>query len=96
MTVRIADDAENDLIRGARFHDSLEQGLGSYFIDSLFSDIDSLSLYAGIHAKVWGYYRLLSQRLPYAVYYSIDHDLLVIHAVLDCRQDPDRAWERLG
>ena len=53
MTIRIDDDAEDDLVRGANFYDSLKPGLGSYFIDSLFSDIDSLSLYAGIHSKVW-------------------------------------------
>ncbi|TVR70623.1 MAG: type II toxin-antitoxin system RelE/ParE family toxin [Spirochaetaceae bacterium] len=82
-------------VDGARFYDSLEHGLGDYFIDSLLSDIDSLLLYAGIHVKVWGYYRLLSQRFPYAVYYSLEDDLVRIHAVLDCRQDPERIRKRI-
>jgi hypothetical protein len=95
MRIAISDDAENDLVDGARFYDSLEHGLGGYFIDSLLSDIDSLLLYAGIHVKVWGYYRLLSQRFPYAVYYSLEDDLVRIHAVLDCRQDPDKTRNRI-
>jgi plasmid stabilization system protein ParE len=61
----------------------------------LLSDIDSLRLYAGIHAKTWGYYRLLSQRFPYAVYYTLENDTVPIHAVLDCRQDPERVQRRV-
>ena len=49
MNIQILDDAEQDLIDGFNFYDSQEFGLGDYFLDSLFSDIDSLHLYAGIH-----------------------------------------------
>ena len=50
MKLRILDAASQDLIDGYRFYEKQEAGLGSYFLDSLFSDIDSLQLYAGIHA----------------------------------------------
>lgn len=95
MKILISAEAEKDLIDGARFYDSLEYGLAEYFVDSLLSDIDSLHVYAGIHAKIWGYHRLLSQRFPYAVYYSMEDDLLRIHAVLDCRQDPQKTQNRV-
>lgn len=66
-----------------------EEGLGAYFLDSLFSDIDSLALYAGIHRKVLGFHRLLSKRFPYAVYYQIESgNEAVVYRVLDCRQNP--------
>ena len=65
------------------------EGLGEYFFDSLFSDIDSLVLYAGIHPKVFGYHRLLSRRFPYAVYYTREDDLAVVWRVLDLRRHPD-------
>ena len=95
MRILVSTDAEKDLVDGARFYDSLEYGLGDYFIDSLSSDLDSLLLYAGIHGQVWGYYRMLSQRFPYAIYYSLEDDLIRIHAVLDCRQDPDKIQKRI-
>jgi plasmid stabilization system protein ParE len=95
MRILISADAEDDLVDGARFYNSIESGLGDRFIDSLLSDIDTLHSYAGIHTKVWGYYRLLSQRFPYAVYYSLEDDLLHIHAVLDCRQDPQKTQKRI-
>ena len=62
--------------------------MGEYFLDSLFSDIDSLALYAGIHRKVSGFHRLLSKRFPYAIYYQFDGRNAIVYRVLDLRQDP--------
>ena len=96
MRVLISDDAEQDLIDGSRFYESQSPGLGEYFLDTLFADIESLRLHAGIHARHFGYFRLLSGRFPYAVYYRFDGDQTVeIRAVLDCRRDPARIRDRL-
>ena len=57
----------------------------------LFSDIDSLMLYAGIHRQVLGFHRMLSRRFPWAVYYRFDAaGAVVVYRVLDCRQDPGK------
>ena len=53
-----------------------------------FSDIESLHLYAGIHIQIEGYYRLLSKRFPFAVYYQIKGNQVDVFAVLDCRRNP--------
>lgn len=92
MKIRILDGAQEDLIDGYWFYESQSDGLGSYFLDSLFSDIDSLSLYGGIHAQHFGYHRLLAKRFPFAVYYRVEEQVVLIYAVLDCRRDP--AWIR--
>ncbi len=93
MNIHILDEAKQDLIDGYHFYQSQELGLGEYFYDSLFSDIDSLILYAGIHKQVYGYYCLLAKRFPFAVYYKMQSDDVYIYAVLDCRQNP--AWIRV-
>ena len=49
MRIEILDEAEGDLVEGFHFYEGQETGLGWYFLDSLFSDIDSLLLYAAIH-----------------------------------------------
>jgi hypothetical protein len=49
VRIEILDEAQEDLIEGFRFYENRETGVGSYFLDCLFSDIDSLILYAGIH-----------------------------------------------
>ena len=74
----------------------LSKGLGSYFIDTLFSDIDSLQLYGGVHQKHFGYHRMLSKRFPFAIYYKVEEDTVILYAVLDCRQNPDTIKKKLN
>jgi plasmid stabilization system protein ParE len=93
MKIRILPSASQDLIDGFWFYEKQSDGLGSYFLDTLFSDIDSLSIYSGIHPIYFEkYYRLLSKRFPFVIYYHIENNLTLVDAVLDCRQNP--AWIR--
>src|SRR6056297_3269555 len=95
MKILILDDAQDDLIEGYRFYERQSAGLGVYFLDSLNADIDSLNFYAGIHPKYRGYHRQLSKRFPYAIYYRMQKNIVHIHAVLDCRRDPEWINKRL-
>ncbi len=88
MKVRVLRPALEDLAAGRRFYDRQEEGVGVYFFDSLFSEIDSLVLYAGIHPIRFGFHRLLAKRFPYAVYYRIIAGEAVVFRVHDCRRDP--------
>jgi len=93
MTVRILKSAKTDLTAGFRFYEAKQNRLGFYFLETLYSDIDSLLLFAGIHSIHFGkYHRLLSKRFPFAVYYRIADDEILIFAVVDCRRNP--AWIR--
>ncbi|MST93980.1 MAG: type II toxin-antitoxin system RelE/ParE family toxin [Pedosphaera sp.] len=96
MKIAILPSARDDLADGFDFYERQREGLGNYFQESLFSDLDSLQLYAGIHLKVFGYYRLLSKRFPYAAYYDLEGQTSRVWAVLDCRQDPAFIRRRLA
>ena len=95
MRLQILSLALKDLNRGKRFYEDQSYGLGDYFHDSLFSDIDSLILYGGIHRKIMSYHCMFSKRFPYAIYYKIGGDLIRVYRVLDCRQDPQRIMRAL-
>jgi hypothetical protein len=95
MKIRILDQAKLDLLDGFEFYEQKEESLGDYFLDSLYSDIDSLALYAGVHAVRHGFYWVLSKRFPYAIHYSIEENVVHVHAVLDCRSDPKFIEKRL-
>jgi hypothetical protein len=82
--------AETDLRDGAAFYDRQQMGVGDYFLESLFSDIDSLRLFAGIHPMANGFHRALSKRFPFAIYYNMEGDLVRVWRVLDCRGAPRR------
>jgi plasmid stabilization system protein ParE len=88
MKIQILPSALEDLADGVVFYERQGAGLGAYFLDTLYSEIDSLALYAGIHRQVFGFHRLLSRRFPYAVYYRTIERGVEVWRVLDCRQDP--------
>lgn len=72
MRIKILPSASQDLVEGYWFYEKQSPGLGSYFKDTLFSDIDSLAFFGGRHGVHYGkYFRLLSKRFPFAVYYIL-------------------------
>ena len=72
MNLRILDLAEADLLSGFQFYERRSQGVGWYFLDTFSGKIESLHPYSGSHRKVLGFFRMLSRRFPYAIYYRID------------------------
>ncbi len=95
MKIKILVSAVADLMDGRMFYEKQGEGVGDYFFDALFSDIDSLVLYAGIHHKFHGYHRVLAKRFPYAVYYTLEKDVVLVWRVLDLRQDPEKLRKSL-
>ncbi|MDP2830221.1 MAG: type II toxin-antitoxin system RelE/ParE family toxin [Sulfuricellaceae bacterium] len=95
MKLQIHSLAYDDLLAGRDFYEMQQAGLGAYFLDTLFSDIESLLLHAGVHVRVFGYFRALSRRFPYALYYKLNGEVIEIWRVLDCRQHPRRVREAL-
>ena len=91
-SVTLLKQVRGDLEDGRLFYNSNEKGIGTYFYDTIISDIESLYLYAGMHSKHWGLYRLLSKRFPFAIYYHIHNKTAIVVAVLDLRRNP--AWVR--
>lgn len=70
MKIQILDEAIKDIENGIYFYESQKEGLGSYFLDSVISDIESLHVFVGIHFQVKDYFRLLCKRFPFAIYYG--------------------------
>jgi len=84
------DEITLDLTDGKSFYDENEKGVGTYFLDSMVADIESLFVYAGVHSKIFGFYRMPAKRFPYAIYYHILNEIAIIVAVLPMRRNP--AW----
>lgn len=87
MKVRVLRSAMEDLAAGRGFYDRQEPGVGDYFFDSLFAEIDSLVLYAGIHSIRFGFHRLLARRFPYAIYYRVIAGEPVVFRAADGTRD---------
>ena len=96
FNIELTEFAKEDLINAKNFYDLQVNYLGSYFIDNILLDLESLTFFGGIHQKVYGYYRMLAKRFPFAIYYDIEKDnKVVVHAILDTRKNPQNIKERL-
>lgn len=95
MRLRILPSAYEDLDRGRAFYAQHDEEPRVYFLDSLFADIDSLALYAGIHIQVWNFHRMLARRFPYSIYHRVDGDVCTVWRVLDCRRRSSRVRRAL-
>lgn len=94
--IRILAAARRDLLAGYRFYEQQAEGIGRYFLDALYADIESLRISAGVHAICFDHYhRLLSKRFPWSVYYRIEGNEIRIYAVLDSRRHPELIRSRL-
>ena len=94
--VVVLKEVADDLNDGKIFYDQREVGVGDYFWDSLLADLESLIIYAGIHNKECGLYRMLAKRFPYAIYYKLEEEsVVVVWRVLDLRRDPKKIRQSL-
>ena len=80
---------------GVAFYDHQGSDVGDYFLDSITSDLRSLSVVGGVHAQRYGYHCMSAKRFPYAVYYFVDCEVVHVVAILDERRDPDWIERRL-
>lgn len=93
MKIHLLDLAKDDLIEGYHFYETQEPGLGDYFLDNLYADIDSLRLFGGLHSKPYRHFhRALSKRFPFAIFYTVEDSIVNVRAVVDCRRRP--SWIR--
>jgi hypothetical protein len=96
VKLRILDAASDDLVEGFNFYDRREQGIGDYFLTCLYSDIESLRVFGGIHRTVYkNLHRSLSKRFPFAIYYTVQDETVIVRAILDCRRNPSWIRSRL-
>jgi len=94
--IQVLLEAEADLEDGRLFYENQKHGIGDYFWDSLLSDIESLIIYAGVHSKTYGYYRMPSKRFPYSIYYDLKDNTAYVIAVLAERRKPNWLSSKLS
>jgi hypothetical protein len=88
ITVVVLEDAAADIELGRRFYELCEKGIGDYFVDSIFSDLERLGDIAGIHPFHLGFRQMLCQRFPFAIYDEVEDVTAYVYGVLDLRRDP--------
>ena len=93
--LRLTKPSQEDIHSSEIFYENQNSNLGVYFYDNIISDLDALKFYAGIHEKYFGFYRMLTRRFPYAIYYDIEDKTVVVHAILHTKRDIFSVRKRL-
>ena len=86
--------ADLDVVAAYQWYESERAGLGAEFLDQLSAAYDRIAedplRYRDLES---GIRRVLLRRFPYAVYFAIESDLVVVLAVLHVSRDPAE-WQR--
>ena len=87
--------AEAELIEARDWYESQRAGLGQAFTDTVDQAVASIIASPLAHPRVHGETRrLVVRRFPFAIYFRVLTDELVVLAVMHGRQQPQRWRER--
>ena len=89
--VRVRPEAELDLVIAARWYEAQRRGLGAEFLDELELLISSLADNALLYAVQLGSVRrVFARRFPYAVFYQVIDEGVVVLSILHARRQSPR------
>ncbi len=85
-----------DITEGSVFYEEQSPGLGRRFIVEMIAEIQNLALYAGTHSQRLEHYFAKADVWPWAIYYLLEGEKVVVTAVMDCRRNPRYIRHRLN
>lgn len=89
IQVRLARRAVDELEYSAMAYEAISKGLGVRFINEVDSIIKTIASSPKLYQVVYNEYRVAHlKRFPFSVFYTLEEEGAVIHAVFDNRQDP--------
>ena len=95
--LRFLSAVETDLLHGRMWYESKAPGLGEEFWRVFYACCEELARnpqsYVRIHRD---FRRRLLRRFPYAIYYRIEGDCVVVFGLFHCARDPRRVHRQLG
>ena len=90
MEVVLLLSAERDLQEAYNWVEEHRHGREQYFLQDVDSRLEHLKMFPLIARLYRGRYRrLLIPRYPFGIFYVVESNRIVIHAILDLRQDPE-------
>jgi hypothetical protein len=94
--LRFQPEVAPDVRNGHNWYEGKSQGLGDEFSRMFYVSCQELTrnprLYPQVHRD---FRRCLLRRFPYAIYFTIKEDLVVVFGLFHCARDPRRLHESL-
>jgi plasmid stabilization system protein ParE len=91
MSLRYTDRAKDDLELAFAWYERQRKGLGFEFLACVESAVKSILDHPEMYQVRYSAYRgCVIRRFPFSIFYMIEGQDIVIHAVFDSRQDPKK------
>jgi len=96
MKIRLLQIAQLELDEAVEWYNQQSLGLGLEFLDELDDSIKLILIFPEIAEKILeDIRRLMINRFPYGIIYSIDEDYIVVIAIAHLRRKPNYWIDRL-
>lgn len=96
MNFRFTTAAAEEMVAAAEYYEAASSGLGASFLDELEATVRRIQLDTETWRKISENHRKCRiRRFPFAIIYSLGKDEILIVAVMDLRQGPERWKDRL-
>jgi toxin ParE1/3/4 len=89
--------AEHEMAEAGLWYESRRSGAGLHFIRCVDAAISLISRHPEAGPVQFGSFRrILVSRFPFAVFYTVESDAVIVHAVFHSSRDPRKIRELLG
>lgn len=89
-------EVEEDVINGYAWYEAKSRGLGEDFFRMFYASANELSSNPLLYPKVYqDFRRRLIRRFPYAVYFTIDDDRVIVFGLFHCARNPGAVKTKL-
>ncbi len=96
-TLRFLPEVETDVLGGRTWYEGKSTGLGEEFLRVFYACAEALTRNPTAYQRVHrDFRRCLLRRFPYAVYFKIIDDRVVVFGVFHCARDPRKLRRELG
>ena len=87
--LRFLPEVEEDVITGYVWYEEKSPGLGEEFLRMFYASAGELPRNPLLYLKVYSEFRRrLLRRFPYAIYFMIKDDAIIVFGVFHCARDP--------
>ena len=94
--LRFLPQVETDVRNGRTWYEGKAPGLGEEFLRVFYASAEELARAPQAYPKVHGdFRRWLLRRFPYAIYFRIESERVVVFGLFHCARDPRRLSKEL-
>ena len=88
-TLRFIPEIEEDVINGYVWYETKSRGLGEDFLRMFYACVNEIPWNPLLYPKVYqDFRRRLLRRFPYAIYFMIENEQIIVFGLFHCARNP--------